>query len=166
MSAVPAGYASTVRHGLAILGLAEGWIELERAPLWRVTHHERNCVLELSLFALAAGVTIDLAALRVLAEKRRRTGEENRGPFGCGGFDDDRRILLNEDSWALGAVFCVETSLRVESHPGPTFSRSWTVSDGVRVLEGTFEAENEELFGRGVEDCDHMMRSVRLMCAR
>jgi hypothetical protein len=64
----------------AVLDLAEGWIELEPGPAWKLVHAERKDVLDISVFPVAEGVTIDLATLRALAHERQRAQDEMRHP--------------------------------------------------------------------------------------
>lgn len=165
---------ATVGYRFAVLDLAEGWIELEPGPAWKLAHAERVEMLRLSQFPVAAGVTMDLITLRVLAHERwriqdvgrmsvpaRLTDPLRRARGRMGGRVHYHQVFLAEDLWSERGVFCVASSLRVEIGKEASYKRGWTVSDGTHVLEASFAADTEERFRRSVEDCDRMMRSVR-----
>ena len=154
----------TIRYRFVALDLAEGWIDMGRAGLWRLRHSGRKGDLTLSVFPVAEGVTMDLATLQHLEHERRRHRENRTVSFASRFLRGPR--FLDETSWSVGSVFCLATRGVLEPLPWAHLAHAifighWTVCDGRYVLEASLTAHDADEFGVGVKVCDTMMRSVR-----
>ena len=147
-----------------------------RTPRWELKCPEREGKLTLSIFPVAAGITMDLPTLvRLDHERRRKSAEVSarlrasaRAPWVM------RQRLLDESTWSTGPVFCVAIrhtwevpAGREDAWPGTPVGRvnhraGWTLCDGRYVVEAGLGDLDAATYGESVAECDAMMRSVRL----
>jgi hypothetical protein len=147
---------TTTRNRFVTFNLGEGWVELQRKPIWMLAHPDRSGGLTISMNPLAQGTTLDLATLQARREHgrpherlMRRSLDRVLG----------RHAVLDNASWSEAAVFCLVTSVRVEQEglggvspwprrPGTSYARYWTVSDGAHLTEAALRAFDERASAR------------------
>jgi hypothetical protein len=155
-----------VRNRFVVLELAEDWIERARVPLWTLSAIDGTASLSFTMFPVAEGVAMNLARLRAIEHARRQTyGEVHRAAHRAGRAPAGR-FFVDETSWTEEAIFCVESTHRVDFEPlgfrglrGIT--REWSISDGKYVLEATLQTDTEDAFERAAPACERMLHSVR-----
>jgi hypothetical protein len=130
--------------------LPDGWIELRRlGALSMFGHPDRLTEVSIAMFPVAPGVTMDLPTLAALS--RERQDREDK---------DARTLPLGETSWVEDSRFCVASRVRRGSNPALFFA-TWTVSDGVYVLEAGSHDVDEAHFRLGAAEWDTVMRNLR-----
>lgn len=159
-----------VRNRFVTFDLAEGWIERTRVPIWALSQIDRMASVNLTMFPVAEGVAMNFVTLRTL-EHERRTHEESRRAARWGGHSRSGRFFIDEATWTEGAIFCVQSTYRVNfellADPALGFrgfrgiTRQWSISDSKHVLEATLWTDAEGAFERAAPACDRMMQSVR-----
>jgi hypothetical protein len=170
-----------VRNRFVRLDLAEGWIEHARVPRWTLSAIDGAASLSFTMFPVAEGVAMNLATLLTLEHERHRTHEESRRAARRAGRVPAGRFFVDETSWVEGAIFCVQSTHRLDRrHRTPPvreapahfeflaeifglcgITREWSISDGKHVVQARLHAETDGAFERAAPACDRMMHSIR-----